>query len=60
MQQLLSFFLEELKGAWRFRKVAVAVSWGLCLIAFAVILMMPNVFQASYEAYVWSRAMSPR
>lgn len=55
MQALLQQILDHVRGVWRFRWVALGTAWGVSLIGFAIILVMPNTFQASGKIFVDTR-----
>lgn len=60
MQALLSKILEELKGAWRFRRHALALAWAACLVGWLGVLMMPDVYEANARIFVDTRtALTP-
>ncbi len=60
MQALLLKVLDELRGSWRFRWPALAAAWGVCLIGWAYVFSMPNVFEANARVYVDSQtALGP-
>jgi polysaccharide chain length determinant protein (PEP-CTERM system associated) len=52
MHQLIVKILDEIRGAWRFRWHAMAVAWAVCLLGWAYIIRIPDVFEASARVYV--------
>lgn len=52
MQELLYLFRNELRGSWRYRWIALAVAWGICLIGWALVYSLPNVYRAGAQVYV--------
>lgn len=52
MQAVIEELLDHVRGAWRFRWIALAVSWSLCLLAWLVILLIPDTYQASARVFV--------
>jgi polysaccharide chain length determinant protein (PEP-CTERM system associated) len=52
---LLENLREHVRGAWRFRWIALAVAWVLCPLAWAAIFIVPDVYQASARVYVDTR-----
>jgi polysaccharide chain length determinant protein (PEP-CTERM system associated) len=51
---------EQLRGAWRFRRAAVLVAWGLALAGWLVVLALPDSFGAQARVYVdTSTALRP-
>ena len=52
MQALLAQVLLFLRGAWRYRWQALALSWLLALAGWAVVAMLPDRFEARTQVYV--------
>lgn len=60
MQPLIIQLLDEVRGTWRFRWVALAASWAFCLIGWGYVFTLPDVFEASARVYVDSQtALGP-
>jgi polysaccharide chain length determinant protein (PEP-CTERM system associated) len=57
MHQLIIKILDEIRGAWRYRWLALAVGWGICLLGWLSVFMMPNVYEASARVYLDSQSM---
>jgi polysaccharide chain length determinant protein (PEP-CTERM system associated) len=57
MHQLIIKILDEIRGAWRYRWLALAVGWGICLLGWLGVFMMPNVYEASARVYVDTQSM---
>jgi polysaccharide chain length determinant protein (PEP-CTERM system associated) len=55
MQALIEQVLNELRGAWRFRRYALAVAWGVCLFGWFVVLAIPDTYQSSARVNVDTR-----
>lgn len=55
MQALIDQVLNELRGAWRFRRYALAVAWGVCLLGWFVVYTIPDTFQSSARVNVDTR-----
>jgi len=55
MHAALEFILEQIRGAWRYRWLAMLVAWGVCLIGWLVVLLMPDTYAASARVYVDTR-----
>lgn len=52
MHETLQYILTELRSAWRFRWLALAAAWVICLGGWAVVSMMPDVYEANARVYV--------
>lgn len=60
MNEIVEQILGILRGLWRFRWLALAVAWGLCLLAWPVVLMLPNKYEAGARVFVDPRtALKP-
>lgn len=46
------FIKEEIRGAWRFRWIGVAIAWGVALAGWLFIYSMPNIYEAQTRVYV--------
>lgn len=52
MHETLQYLLTEIRSAWRFRWLAVAAAWLVCLGGWAFVSTMPDVYEASARVYV--------
>ncbi len=52
MQEILNKIQEEIRAAWRFRWQALLVAWGVCLVGWLVVLMLPDRFGATARVFV--------
>jgi polysaccharide chain length determinant protein (PEP-CTERM system associated) len=60
MQPLILQLLDEVRGTWRFRWIALAAAWALCLIGWGFVFTLPDVYEASARVYVDSQtALGP-
>lgn len=57
LRELLNKLLDELRGAWRFRWLSIAVAWAICLVGWAVVMTMPNNYKATAKVYVDTRGI---
>jgi polysaccharide chain length determinant protein (PEP-CTERM system associated) len=55
MEDLLEKLRDDIRGSWRFRWIAVAVAWTVALAGWAVVFMMPDMYQASARVFVDTR-----
>jgi len=45
-------FQDNLRGIWRFRRIALVVAWCTSLILWVVVFLIPNTYQASAKIFV--------
>ncbi len=57
MHAILEEILEQIRGAWRFRWIALAVAWGVCIVGWGVVFLMPDTYQASARVFVDTRTL---
>jgi len=57
MNQLLEKTIDEVRGAWRFRWLALATVWAVCLVGWVAVLAMPNTYEANARVNVDSRSI---
>ncbi|GMU68282.1 MAG: hypothetical protein AMXMBFR37_06150 [Steroidobacteraceae bacterium] len=57
LRELLNKLLDELRGAWRFRWLSIAVAWAICLIGWAYVMTLPNSYRATAKVYVDTRGI---
>jgi len=55
MRHALDLFLEQIRGAWRFRGTAMVVAWVLCLLGWLIVLALPDTYSAHARVYVDTR-----
>ena len=55
-QSVLTSFLDDVQGCWRYRWRALIVAWVVCLIGWAFVLKSPNIYQASARVYLDSQS----
>ncbi len=49
---LLENVLDQVRGAWRYRRIALLVAWGIAVVAWIGIFLMPDTYQASARVFV--------
>lgn len=47
--------LEEIRGTWRFRRPALAVTWAVCALGWAAVLAMPDMYESRARIFVDTR-----
>ena len=52
MQELISKVLELLRGAWRYRWPALAITWLIALAGWVAVATMPDKFESQTQVYV--------
>jgi polysaccharide chain length determinant protein (PEP-CTERM system associated) len=52
VNELFGRLIDEVRGAWRFKWVALAVTAGLCVAGWTYVLLMPNVYEGRARVYV--------
>ena len=52
MQAILIKLVDDLRGSWRFRTIALAAAWGFCLLGWLAVLSVQNVYEASARVYL--------
>lgn len=57
MHALIEEIMEQVRGAWRFRWIALALAWGVCVVGWAVVFLMPDTYQASARVFVDTRTL---
>jgi len=60
MQELLKRLLDDFRGAWRFRRHALAAAWLVCLGCWTVVFLMPDEYSASARVFVDTRTALDR
>jgi len=60
MNLMVEQVFDQLRGAWRFRRVAVLVAWGAAILGWLVVLAWPDSYAAQARVYVdTSTALRP-
>ena len=52
MHDVVRKITSELRGAWRFRWIAVALTWAIALAGWSVVMVLPDEFEAEATVYV--------
>ena len=60
MQQTLEKILSIFHGAWRFHRLAIIAAWVICLLAWVLISVLPDMYEARARVFVDTRtALKP-
>ena len=57
MSQVVDQAIDELRGAWRFRWLAMAAAWVVCLGGWLFVFAMPDMYEATAKVYVDTRSV---
>jgi polysaccharide chain length determinant protein (PEP-CTERM system associated) len=57
MQDIYDQVLREVRNAWRFRWTGVIVAWLLCVLGWAAVVAMPNIYEARARVFVDSSSV---
>src|SRR5687767_12818158 len=60
MQEVVKQLLDDLRGAWRFRRHALVAAWVVSLLCWAAVLTMPDEYRASARVFVDTRTALDR
>ncbi len=52
MQELLALIRNEIRGAWRYRWLAMGCAWAFCVVGWLTVYSLPNVYEARAQVYV--------
>jgi len=52
MLELINQILGEIRGIWRYRRVALIVAWVVCLAGWLFVLILPNQYEAKARVFV--------
>lgn len=52
LRELIPAVFTHLRGMWRFRWTAMIVTWFICILGWAWVYSLPNVYEASARVYV--------
>jgi polysaccharide chain length determinant protein (PEP-CTERM system associated) len=60
MQEQLNVLIRELQGAARFKWPALVTAWVICILGWAIIMVLPSVYESSARVFADTRtALSP-
>jgi polysaccharide chain length determinant protein (PEP-CTERM system associated) len=52
MQELIAEFLAQVRAVWNRRWLALTIAWAVCLTVWAIVLMLPDRYQARASVFV--------
>lgn len=52
MHEILAQLMAQLRGAWRFRWLAIGLAWAVALVGWLAVLSLPDSYQARAQVYV--------
>jgi polysaccharide chain length determinant protein (PEP-CTERM system associated) len=55
MYEVFYRLLDELRGSWRFRTYAMLCCWGVCLVGWAFVFSLPDMYQSSTRIFIDTR-----
>jgi len=60
MHEIYHRIIEELRGTWRFRLYALLAAWAVCLVGWAVVFVLPDMYESKARMFVDTRtALGP-
>lgn len=57
MSQIVNQVIDELRGAWRFRWLAMGLAWLVCLAGWLFVFAMPDMYEATAKVFVDTRTV---
>jgi polysaccharide chain length determinant protein (PEP-CTERM system associated) len=55
MGHALDLIVQQIRGAWRFRRTALLIAWLVCLIGWLIVLALPDTYSAGARVYIDTR-----
>jgi polysaccharide chain length determinant protein (PEP-CTERM system associated) len=55
MGHALDLIVQQIRGAWRFRRAALLIAWLVCLIGWLIVLAWPDTYSAGARVYIDTR-----
>src|SRR5688572_5166690 len=55
MLQVVERIVDEVRGAWRYRWIALTVAWGVTVIGWLFVFAIPDMYEARARVYVDTR-----
>jgi len=57
MGDVLETLIEQLRSCWRYRWWALLAAWGVCLLGWFAVIVMPDTYEASARVFVDTRTV---
>jgi polysaccharide chain length determinant protein (PEP-CTERM system associated) len=57
LRELPHLVLDEARGAWRFRWIAIAATWAICIAGWLAVSSIPDTYEANARVYVDTRGI---
>jgi polysaccharide chain length determinant protein (PEP-CTERM system associated) len=57
MSEIIDQVIDEVRSAWRFRWLAMAAAWLVCLSGWVYVFAMPDMYEATAKVYVDTRTV---
>ena len=55
MYAIVENVLDQARGAWRYRWLAMLTSWAVCIVGWLAVMLMPDTYEASARVFVDTR-----
>jgi polysaccharide chain length determinant protein (PEP-CTERM system associated) len=55
MGHALDLIVQQIRGAWRFRRAALMIAWLVCLVGWLIVLAWPDTYSAGARVYIDTR-----
>ena len=59
VQEVIAEVTDQLRGMWRFRWIALVISWGVAIVCWYFVYTMPNIYEASARVSVDTNSLLP-
>ena len=57
MRDMVEMVFGEIRSAWRFRWIAIAAAWAICILGWIGVLLIPGRYDAAAQVYVDTTSM---
>jgi polysaccharide chain length determinant protein (PEP-CTERM system associated) len=52
VKDIITTVLLQVRGSWRFRWYALALTWAVAVVGWAIVMLLPNVYEAHARVYI--------